>query len=413
MQKLLFTLALVCFFFGVATYDREAYKWGIITIALYSIPLLSFLTKSKFIRTYSVWFGLFLVLQSILSYYKYLHYHHLTPNLHYELDVQGDGMPGIQGKQTISTDFLGFRTTKTIAYPSKTHALRIFALGASTTESIYIDDHKTWPHLLQERLSEKIQKPVEVINASVSGLRLVHILDNFKKILKFHPDVAIFLIGVNDWNKDILSQFDKTVDVHNRFYSKFGLEYYEMTKLYLRNTLFGLALQNLPFKRGTPPSDPTGTVIEKGEYFTKQNNTLAKADVRKYKPQDISSEYRTYLEKTARLCKKEKILCVFLTQPNAYKETADDKTRQHFWMTPPNEKYTLDMASMIKVAQIYNEKLKEFTVSHSVAFCDLDKEIPPTLESFYDEVHFNEPGSALVAAKLSDCLAPLINTSSH
>ncbi len=411
MRHLPFILAVLCLLFGIATYDREAYKWGIFSTVLYALPLLSFATKNKLLRVYTVWFGIFLVSQTVLSYYKYQHYHHLTPNIHYQIDVQGDGLPGIQGIQTITTDAFGFRTTKNIEYQKKSPGYRIFALGASTTESIYIDDHKTWPHLLQEKLTKKLQMPVEVINASVSGLRMAHIYDNFKKVLKLQPDMVLFLIGVNDWNKDILNQFDSSVEVHNRFYKKFGLEYYQVTKLYLRNSLFGLALQSLPFKKATDTGENSSvTRIEKGEYFTKQNNTLTRQDVRKYVPEDILPEYRTYLEKTAALCDKSHVQCVFLTQPNAYKAEASEKTKKTFWMTPPNGNYTLDFASMIKVAEVYNLKLKEFAKAYSIPLCDLNSQIPPSEKSFYDEVHFNEPGSELVASKLEDCISELINT---
>jgi len=359
--------------------------------------------KNKLIRAYALWFGLFLVLQTTVSYFAYQKYHHLTPSMKYQIDVQGEGLPGIQGLQTISTDNLGFRTTKNIDYQKKSLGLRIFALGASTTESIYLDDHKTWPHLLQQKLETKTQKSVEVINSGVSGLRMVHIYDNFKKVLKFHPDVALFLIGVNDWNKDILNHFDPSIEKLNRFYSTFGLEYYEVTKVYLRNTLFGLALQSFPLRKKT--DEPTQkNKIERGEYFTKQNNTLTKTDVRIYEPTDILAEYRTYLEKTARLCKKHHIRCYFLTQPNAYKIGVDEKTKKYFWMTPPNISYTLDLTSMIKVAIVYNTKLKEIANENSIPICDLDSAVAPSIESFYDEVHFNEKGSDIVAKKLTDCL---------
>ena len=63
------------------------------------------------------------------------------------------GIPGISGLQTITTDHMGFRVTKSIDYAHK-KGWRLFAIGASTTEEIYLDDHKTWTHLLQEKLEQ-------------------------------------------------------------------------------------------------------------------------------------------------------------------------------------------------------------------------------------------------------------------
>ena len=415
-------LAFSIFLFGVVTYDMENYRWGVFSLVLYSIPLFSFIFKNTLLRAYSIWFGLFLVTQTFLSYFVYLNYYHLPQNMHHRIDVQGDGLPGIQGLQIISTDALGFRTTKNIDYHKRPEGIRIFALGASTTESIYLDDHKTWPHLLQEKLAERSGKPVEVINAGLSGLRMVHIYDNFKYILKFHPDIVLFLVGVNDWNQDILNHFEPEVEKLNRFYSTFGLEYHEITKIYLRNTLLGRLIKNYrysllgllthPFKKEPfVEKSVEGIKPEKGEYYTKQNNTLTKQDVRVYAPTNILLEYRTYLEKTADLCKKRHLECFFLTEPNAYKKNVDKETQRHFWMTPPNASYTLDLNSMVAIASTYNSKLVDFAHQHSIPVCDLDNEVPSSIKSFYDEVHFNENGSLTVANFLTDCILNRINSS--
>ncbi len=402
MKNLLLILAIICALFGVVTLDLESVKWGSFSIVLYCLPLLSLLSKNKSIRVYACWGGVFLILQTLLSLVFYQRYHHLTPSMKYQLDVQGNGLPGIQGIQNISTDKLGFRATKEIDYTHKSKTLRIFALGASTTEQIYIDDRKTWTDLLQTRLENMTGNPAEVINTGVSGLRMVHVLDNFKKILKLHPDVAIFLMGINDWNKDIINHYDPSVEKLNRFYGFFHLEYYDMTELYLRNSLLGIAAQAF-IPRPKLPEAPNFRV-EKGDYFTKQSNSLSRTDVRTYQASDLIAEYRTYLEKAVKLCKSHHVRCIFMNQPNAYKPGVDEKTRKNFWMTPPNESYTLDLESLIQIAALYNSRLKDFAQANGQEFCDLDIQIPPSEENFYDEVHFNEKGSELVARAAANCL---------
>ena len=57
---------------------------------------------------------------------------------------------------------------------------------------------------MQEKLDQKYQDlNFEVINTGVSGLRANNHIATLKKILKYNPDMAIFLIGINDWNHDI------------------------------------------------------------------------------------------------------------------------------------------------------------------------------------------------------------------
>ena len=67
----------------------------------------------------------------------------LQPNLVEVIDVQGDGMPGIEGVQRITTDALGYRVNRPIDY-ERPAGLRVFAIGGSTTEDIHLDDHRTW-----------------------------------------------------------------------------------------------------------------------------------------------------------------------------------------------------------------------------------------------------------------------------
>jgi hypothetical protein len=66
----------------------------------------------------------------------------LPPNLDYKLEISGDAMPGFVGVQHVTTDEMGFRTTKKIEYTKKGTALRIFTIGGSTTEEIYTDNSR-------------------------------------------------------------------------------------------------------------------------------------------------------------------------------------------------------------------------------------------------------------------------------
>ena len=80
------------------------------------------------------------------------------------VNVIGNAIPGIHGLQHITTDAKGFRVTPPIDYGTK-RGLRIFAIGGSTTEQIYLDDKATWTYLLQTKLARALGRPVEVINA--------------------------------------------------------------------------------------------------------------------------------------------------------------------------------------------------------------------------------------------------------
>ena len=154
------SFAVVVLLFGVVTVDLESLKWELLGISLFSIPLLIQFTSSKKLQIYALWGGFFLILQTLLSPVLSSNFMTLPPNMHAIVNVKA-GIPGINGKQVITTDDKGFRTTKDIDYEND-NTYRIFAIGGSTTEEIYLDDQSTWTHLLQEHLSKELKLNVEV-----------------------------------------------------------------------------------------------------------------------------------------------------------------------------------------------------------------------------------------------------------
>jgi lysophospholipase L1-like esterase len=127
--------------------------------------------------------------------------------VHRRLELNPEVLNGFEGMQSISTDARGFRTSRPINYRSKpAKTLRILAVGASTTEDIWLDDSKTWTSLLAQKLSKSLAREVEVINSGVSGTRAEHHLLTLLASEPFAPDVAIFMMGITDWNRAIKDQ---------------------------------------------------------------------------------------------------------------------------------------------------------------------------------------------------------------
>src|SRR5687768_11483310 len=52
-----------------------------------------------------------------------------------------------------------------------------------------------------------MNRPVEVVNTGVAGLRAEQILTTFETAAEFHPDLMIILTGINDWNHHIRLHF--------------------------------------------------------------------------------------------------------------------------------------------------------------------------------------------------------------
>jgi lysophospholipase L1-like esterase len=383
------SFAAVILLFGVITIDLESLKWSVRGISLFSIPLLLQFTNYKELHIWALWGGFFLIFQSLLSPILINRdFKTLQPNMHQIVDVRA-GIPGINGKQLVTTDSKGFRTTRDIDY-EKSKSYRIFAIGGSTTEQIYLDDRNTWTHLLQEHLSKTTKLDVEVINTGVSGLRAKHHLATFQNIIGLHPDLVIFLVGINDWSWHIKEAFSKdNQDTKIAAYR---------ANLLLRETLIGNLLNN------TAKDEVPSIREDYGEYYSKQRDSLSRANVFSFHPEDVHQNYIKHLLEISNTCHENNIKCLFITQPTGYQNDANEYFKKGFWMTPPNKPYTLDFESMVDIAFLYNSFLLRFSRDNDHYACDAASVLAPTFENFYDDCHFNTKGAKNMSMIVGKCI---------
>jgi lysophospholipase L1-like esterase len=310
----------------------------------------------------------------------------------------GNALPGITGTRKFTTDYKGFRTTKIIDYENASR-YRVFAIGGSTTVQGDIDDQNTSSSILQSLMEQKLQTEVEVINAGHSGLRSIHHLATLNEIEKYHPSLVIIMMGANDWNIDI--------KINN-------CPLYRRLPLVMRCSLIGCNtnlrnsplwhfiryLFNIDFIRSTEPI----TVNDYGEYYTSQVNSLARPICVEYWPDKVSNEYRLYVKNIFDKCANGKYKCLVVSQITAYHRGASDEMKKLFWMTPPNENYTLSFEALVHIANLYNSFLEVEARKYKIPFCDAASGIPPTTEFFYDDMHLNDNGCRRLAELIFKCL---------
>ena len=145
-----------------------------------------------------------------------------------------------------------------------------------------------------------------------------------------------------------------------------------------------------------------------GEYYSEQNNSLSKKDVRSFQIKEVDPIYKKLLVEIAKRCMVKTYSCFFISQPTAYSKKITSKLKSLLWMTPPNEEYTLDLKSLIAISTLYNSELYKVATDHEIHFCDLAKHIAPSTAYFYDDVHFNENGSRKVSEILSLCVNEIL-----
>ena len=376
--------------FGIGTTWSLSYKWIILGSLLYAIPLLFQITKRSILKSIGIWIGIFLLTQSLISsYIMERKMKTLKPFFNKTWDVRG-GIAGVNGLQRITTDAKGFRVTKTINYDKK-ESIRIFAFGSSSTEQIFIDDTKTWTHLLQQKLEDKVQDQVEVINAGVSGTRVIHCYVTLENIKGYKPDIAIFYVGMNDAYQHILTYFDPLY--------RFAFD----------NTFLGRQIKGLFYTfKNENPGDHSKPEIVYGEDYDRKRDSLGRSPTKTFRPGAVSKNFDKYVQRIIDVCRRNGIICIFMTQRCGYQESASDKFKKGFWMTPPETRYTLDFDSLVYISELYKNYVVNLGANEGVYVFDTESVILPSYDFLYDDCHLNINGAGRISEALSEFIVPII-----
>lgn len=388
-------LALACAAIGAASLATDSPRWLLLAVAIHLAPAVMLIAPSSILRLLGAWLAVMLILQAVLSLIVLpREVFTLPPNLVRRFEVPPQIHPGFSGVQTVTTDEKGFRVTDVIDYTRKpVGTLRIFAIGGSTTEQLLLDDRETWTHLLQQKLRNALDhQHVEVINAGASGTRAIHHLAMLEEIAGYQPDIVLLLVGVNDWNKAIREHFGS---------QQYGSAWSLIWQLQFENTLLGGTVRRT-YDQITLSLDVPMTITT--AYGSRHVNSLNRADKRELELRTVTSDYADSVSRFISRCRELDIICVLLAQPTAYQPHVSSELRARFWMTPPDEDYTLTLEAMTQVADTYNAFLTSLAARHHVPICNLIGRLPPTTEAFYDDCHFNESGARIYASELTACL---------
>lgn len=381
--------------YALGTEDWISPVWSTVAIVAYGLPLAMQFLPVPLWRAYALWIGLFVVGQSLMSHSIRGDYVALTPNMRRVIEVVPPSMPGFPpGTRVVSTDLRGYRVVPPLDYASR-GGLRVFAIGGSTTEDIYLDDRSTWTHQLQRALA--VDDPsVHVVNTGVSGLRAVNHVATLQAISGLQPDLVLILLGANDWNKQVKDHFER----HRE----------NWRPPVLRNTMLGKLFDTYalsPLRRwltGRSWSDIRVVIEDPATIYQGRQLELTRRATYVFRPLQVDPAYAANLNRLGSVCKERGLRCLFMTQPHAYHDETSPQLRERLWMTPPFADYSVDLASMAHVAMLYNEHLKAFAAAGGHTVCDVAVAIAPLAEYFLDDIHFTDAGAMALSAKLLPCV---------
>lgn len=257
----------------------------------------------------------------------------------------------------------------------------IVCLGGSTTE--FADEvGKGWEGRLKKLLPESIDgRKVEILNMGRQWYTTQHILLNYELNLRYlKPDLIIMMQSVND----LLTNADFAYISHDSFRGDYGHFYGPVNRIIDRKGLFSFV----------------GEMIA-GLWY--------------YEPREIVTtnqfpglkSYERNVKTVLELAKLDKSKVVLMSEPFLFKPSMSEPELRalellNYQSVGPTKRWSSDTA--LAGMQAYNAKMEEIARSQNVAFIDLEKSIPKTLEYFYDEVHYRVNTFDLVAAAVAQGL---------
>lgn len=136
----------------------------------------------------------------------------------------------------ITSNSEGFRTREFIARRSGT--LRIVSIGDSSTFGWGVNAASTWQFLLEQRLSRRLDKDVEVFSLGMPGYTTLHGLNVLRHYgWKLEPDILIISFGSND-GRHVLNPPGRSLAADKTFFASIRWTLMKLKTFRLMRKLF-------------------------------------------------------------------------------------------------------------------------------------------------------------------------------
>jgi len=316
------------------------------------------------------------------------------PNQKYMLYPE-PGLPGMAAEVRFSTNNMGFRGGD-LLMPKPEGEFRVFMVGGSTTECLYLDDTCAVTHVLETYLNAGIETSttIKVYNAGKSGDRSYdHIAMISQRLVHLDPDMIILFCGMNDLTAAIYDADYTHLPISGRQRLSFGdLTKYLLTEFQLPRRLFYL------YRRLARPDEETTvlTVIPIHSDYKRKVVYRKSQSATDSRPRIDIAPYRNNLTTIAGLARIHAISLVFMTQATTWNSAIDPDISDRHWATFRNG-VTYREEAMDRAMSAYNDALRDVGQEHNIPVFETDFLLPKSREFFYDDCHFNIQGARKAA----------------
>ena len=296
-------------------------------------------------------------------------------------------LPGVKPEVLFEVNKFGFRSLSMSSREKPPGVFRIIALGASTTVQTNQATEDTWAGRLEAMLNAaRVAGNAHVeVDAYAAGADDIRETMDFvaTSLFSYAPDLVILLVGGNDLTyKRFLANSASSPGLARILDNSKAWAFFRQSYLYYTQSRSGPILEwhsaNLPLLRSrflTLPEAPASIA---------EDSSLA-----------------TFAEGERQLLhslRARSVPVAVLGAPSLWKKemSAEEEAARWIGVNLP-EPHRPRAALMAREMDRLNEKQAELAKEENAVFIPLDKRIPKTLEYFFDEVHFTDKGSRLVA----------------
>lgn len=323
-------------------------------------------------------------------------------------------MPGVKGDSNFIINSRGIRGDE---LPGK-NTYQLLAVGGSTTECKYLDQTEAWPQLLQTILNRRsTSSGYWVGNIGQSGRTTRENLIQIKYLLPQLPeiDTVILLAGINDLGMRLMQGDDYHPDylstpegqdsvIRRAFIHRVNRNpfrpYFKLSRLWL-------LLENLFPPKQSRPTDENKDLIEDqvGENYVRRRSRRLRSPTCDRLPELSTAldEYQRNLNEIIDLVERQGRRLIMTTQPFIWRPGLSPQEKLFLWVGGgPGGKYYYSIEALASGMKAYNQKMIEVCRKRGIEYIDISSDFPQDLTVFYDDVHFNEKGSRLMAERLAE-----------
>jgi lysophospholipase L1-like esterase len=349
-------------------------------------------------------------------------YFTLPPGADWTLNPAPEIMRGVEGVSHFRVNRFGIRGRP---FGDDRAEYRILAVGGSTTLCDALDDSEVWTHLLEVELGRTVdEREVWVGNVGRDGATTRDYVLHVKYLLRQYPrvDVVVSLIGVNDvmsalhlgWQYRLPPPITDPDAEHERMTRAFArvpgrlqdqavygdqpVPWYKATALWQ----LARRARVLSRRRASRFRDGSQRMLQQVRLRRHAADTL----IDSLPPLDTPLiEYRRNLNAMADLAAGAGVRLVFITQPSLWRTGMSDAEERLLWLGWIGEvrrwpRTYFTTRALSRAMARFNETLLDVCRARDLDCVDAAHLLPRDTTALYDDVHFTEHGSRLLAHAL-------------